>query len=60
MKVATARAIASALNTAADRAEKNGDADISALIELRALADEARAELDAAIKAAEGQAAAGQ
>lgn len=53
MKIEQARAIGHALLAAAQTAENKGETEVSALIELRALDDAARAELDAAIKAAD-------
>lgn len=47
-----ARAAAQALNAAADKAEASNQPEVNVLDELRALDDAARAELDAAIKAA--------
>lgn len=55
MKIEHARAIGNALLAAATTAENKGETEVSALIELRALDDAARAELDAAIKASETQ-----
>jgi len=47
-----ARAIAKLLSDAADRADAAGEPEVSILPDLAALDDAARAELDAAIKAA--------
>lgn len=49
-----ARTVAAALMAAADKAEAQGTDKVDALAELQALDDAARAELDAAIKAAGG------
>jgi hypothetical protein len=48
-----ARQVASALLAAADVAEASGQTEVSLLAQLHAMDDAARAELDAAIKAAQ-------
>lgn len=52
MTPAQARALAAALIASADKADAEGATEVGVLQELRALDDAARADLDAAIKAA--------
>lgn len=54
MTPAQARALAAALIASADKADAVGESRVGVLSELQALDDAARADLDAAIKAASG------